>query len=1008
LLLDYTTNITCVNGSRTLVNDTHKGELSRSTTVDVKDGDAIVCTITNTRQTGTVTLVKSVTNDSGGNLGSNDFGLTVDGAAATSNQAVTVNTGTHTINEATVSGYRFVSITGTGCPATLGGTVTVTSGQNVTCTITNDDIAPKLTLVKQVSGGAAIATDWTLSATPSEGQSISGAGGVSGATARAGLQYTLAESTGPAGYSAGNWSCNGGVLSGNKLTLALAEQVTCTITNTRDTGTLTVNKMINPADDGGLFNLLIKGPTNNTKNDQTSGGSTGKQTVDSGSYTVEEAAGTGTSLTAYHAEYVCKNGETTMASGNATVSDSFTVSKGVNVICTFTNTKYASISGYKYEVNAGATTGTQGSPDWTISLLLDGQPINTPQVTDANGHYSFDKLLPGIYSLAETFKDGWTQIFNPGDVTLTAGQSSTGNDFGNFENGSISGFKWNDVNGNGSYDNEPKLADWTIFIDADGDGSWGQNELKTTTGAQGGYSFTNLAPGTYKVCEVQQTGWTQTYPGNNSCQSVDIDVSGETETANFGNQGRGTIKVEKNVDTDGDGNVDEWNVANWNWNIDGNGGYDTGSKQTVAAGDYTVAEVQKAGYHVTASNCGDEESTSASESKNVTVSAGEDIVCKFTNTRDTGYITVNKTLYPSDDSGLFNLQINGQTAGTGANVGHGGTTSRVRVPTGTFTVGETAGTDTDLGDYYSTYYCDNEVGGEGVESDSFTIGKGDTITCGFYNTKFASVSITKDARPDSSQPFTFHFGQIVQEESLTNLSNLDEDTSFTLTDDGSAIANTQQFNKLRTGTYYVSEDALDGWDLKDIDCGDVRLQKGDGTVYFTLEAGQNMDCTFTNTKRASITIVEDSQPDANQAFNFGTNVNGVPDTFSLTDNGTTSPKQQFVNVKPGTYTFTEDPATGWDLKSIDCGVGVTFSRSGSTITVTVAAGDNVTCTFTNKKVEAGLVLGAVTVAQNPTPTVKAAELANTGDNIVAILVTASSALTLALLFTVATRKQSNI
>lgn len=37
-------------------------------------------------------------------------------------------------------------------------------------------------------------------------------------------------------------------------------------------------------------------------------------------------------------------------------------------------------------------------------------------------------------------------------------------------------------------------------------------------------------------------------------------------------------------------------------------------------------------------------------------------------------LTINKVVVPSDDSGKFNLQIDGSTAGTGANVGNGGTT----------------------------------------------------------------------------------------------------------------------------------------------------------------------------------------------------------------------------------------------------------------------------------------------------------------------------------------------
>ena len=72
-----------------------------------------------------------------------------------------------------------------------------------------------------------------------------------------------------------------------------------------------------------------------------------------------------------------------------------------------------------------------------------------------------------------------------------------------------------------------------------------------------------------------------------------------------------------------------------------------------------------------------------------------------TNTRDTGTIKVTKELVPATDSGKFNLLIDGQAKAT--NVGDGGTTGTQTVPPGTHTVGESAGTATDLADYDSTH-----------------------------------------------------------------------------------------------------------------------------------------------------------------------------------------------------------------------------------------------------------------------------------------------------------------
>src|SRR5207245_7203146 len=54
-----------------------------------------------------------------------------------------------------------------GAPAVSGNGITLSNGDTATCTITNDDKAPSLTLVKHVTndnGGARTATEWTLNA----------------------------------------------------------------------------------------------------------------------------------------------------------------------------------------------------------------------------------------------------------------------------------------------------------------------------------------------------------------------------------------------------------------------------------------------------------------------------------------------------------------------------------------------------------------------------------------------------------------------------------------------------------------------------------------------------------------------------------------------------------------------------------------------------------------------------------------------------------------------------
>jgi hypothetical protein len=64
----------------------------------------------------------------------------VDGVGVPSGASIAVTSNTpHTINETGKVGYTFVNITGDAqCPAVLGGTATLTEGQAITCTITNN------------------------------------------------------------------------------------------------------------------------------------------------------------------------------------------------------------------------------------------------------------------------------------------------------------------------------------------------------------------------------------------------------------------------------------------------------------------------------------------------------------------------------------------------------------------------------------------------------------------------------------------------------------------------------------------------------------------------------------------------------------------------------------------------------------------------------------------------------------------------------------------------------
>jgi uncharacterized repeat protein (TIGR01451 family) len=619
------------------------GATQSGSTITLLEGQSAICTIRNCDEAPSITLIKEVVNDDGGTADENDFGLTIGGTSVTSSQKLTVNANTpYALDEAGLDGYSFVSLKGDAkCPRVLKGTVTLDEGEDVTCTITNDDVAPTLNLIKVVNSGAALPANWQLTASGSGGFTDSG-NSVTYHTVLANEAYTLSES-GPSGYSQlGSWQCDGGDLTGDILTLDLAEDVSCTVTNTRDTGTITIIK--NAIGGNDTFGFTIGGETGFTPTiDTTQNNSTGLITVATGFYTVSESSiPTGWNLTSASCVDDTKTEVTT----------SFSVDKGDNITCTFTNTKYGSIQGRKYEDLNGSGNWDGGESylnNWIIHLFDSGwtqlAQMETGD-TGETGQYKFASLLPGTYYLCEDLKSGWTQTEPAsGEVrnssfcrteVVNAGDILTTKHFGNFKNTYIQGRKFNDINANALQDlGEPNLNGWTIRLYASDWKQIGVDQLTHNIPEEGRYRFENLFKGTYYVCEVLETAdWSQTYPGASEgianlsgktdeapfCHRVVISRSGQPVTGKiFGNVELSDIHGYKweDVDEDGNKNGDEkllggWTINLYKWN---GRDYDPSPIKTMLTdsgshlgwywfedllpGQYKICEVQQGGWRQT-------------------------------------------------------------------------------------------------------------------------------------------------------------------------------------------------------------------------------------------------------------------------------------------------------------------------------------------------------------------------------------------------------------------------
>jgi hypothetical protein len=129
----------------------------------------------------------------------------------------------------------------------------------------------------------------------------------------------------------------------------------------------------------------------------------------------------------------------------------------------------------------------------------------------------------------------------------------------------------------------------------------------------------------------------------------------------------------------------------------------------------------------------------------------EQIKCEVTNTRDST-IKVTKVLAPATDGGKFNLLVDGQAKAT--NVGNGGTTDVQTVAAGTHTVGESAGTATDLANYDSTTSCvDKAHAAKPADTDgSVDVAAGDQWECVITNTRKSTPPPPEE--PPTDQPPT--------------------------------------------------------------------------------------------------------------------------------------------------------------------------------------------------------------------------------------------------------------
>jgi hypothetical protein len=214
----------------------------------------------------------------------------------------------------------------------------------------------------------------------------------------------------------------------------------------------------------------------------------------------------------------------------------------------------------------------------------------------------------------------------------------------------------------------------------------------------------------------------------------------------------------------------------------------------------------------------------------------------------------------------------------------------------------------------------------------------------------SSLTIVKDARPDSSKAFWFD----------TNAQHSD----FSLFDNGSGNGNTKTFTDIGEGWYYVNEHDAHGWTLKDISCSEnvFYYRLGDKLVVY-LKAGHNVTCTFVNTRdTGKIKVVKHLVPRSDNG-RFNLNVDGNAEATNVGDNGTTgwvvvdtgyhgvseSATDQNTNLNGYISTYSCFYEDGWSFWN-PWGHKPVTGYGTSVPYLKIDKGDKVTCIFKNIRI----------------------------------------------------------
>lgn len=579
-------------------------------------------------------------------------------------------------------------------------------------------------------------------------------------------------------------------------------------------------------------------------------------------------------------------------------------------------------------------------------ILITGEPIvttgniNVTKTTvGGNGTFSFTgnagsfnittasntgsslrtNLNPGTYNISETVQSGWDITSNNcTNLVVTAG-NTLNCEIVNTKRGSITVYK-NVLNPNGD-----EVADNTNFsVNLDGANTQNINEGTS-------YTYANLVPGTYTITETSNAN----YDFLNFSSDSDTNLEGAQVVVSPGVNTDLTITNKQKVSklyvttlVDNSHGLGSLTPSDFTMNITGTNAspstFSGGSSVEVSIypGSYSVNETLNSDYAMELSaNC------------TGTISSNESKSCTVTNydlEPGKGAIIVNKTVLNDHNGNLeendFALKIT-PSESEALNVTSGAVNE---LNPGTYTVSEIMTEEQAHSYTQDSLVC--TLGETTIEGNTITLEAGQVYYCTVTNNdKPATLKLIKNTINNA-------YNGTLDDTFIFNVSNSKEDLTLT-TVEGMASTNLI-FDK---GTHTITETLNPLWNLTGISCGENSIGEVENGLSITLDNGDYVECTFTNTRKVGTltvnkTVVNDDNMQSKIATDFGFTVNDGELISFIQDGEDASKGKNTLILQTGTYSINEPVTDGYYKITNDCNV------------INIDEGDEESCSFRNDDV----------------------------------------------------------